>query len=75
MDLNMPEMNGLEATLKLRAMHADGEIDLSQTALVLYSCLSNTSDLPQLRIHFDDVANKPIDIDNLRMILSKYSLI
>lgn len=46
MDLNMPEMNGLETTLKLKEMHKKGLIDLSQTKIILYSCLSNTSDLP-----------------------------
>lgn len=29
MDLNMPEMNGLEATLKLKQMSLSGEIDMS----------------------------------------------
>ena len=69
MDLNMPGMNGLETTEKIRKMNTLGEIDLSTTKIVLYSCLSNTADLPMLRLHFDEVACKPIDIDNLRIIL------
>ena len=75
MDLNMPEMNGLEATQILREMHTDGEIDLSETKIILYSCLANTRDLPDLRQHFDDEANKPIDIENLRNILFTSNLI
>ena len=75
MDLNMPEMNGLEATLILRDMQRQGELDLSQTKIVLYSCLSNTSDLKDINLHFDAIANKPINVENLRSILRECNLI
>ena len=48
MDLNMPEMNGLEATMLLRDLRNQGELDLSETKIVLYSCLANTSDLREI---------------------------
>lgn len=48
MDLNMPEMNGQEATQILRDMDLRNEINLSDTKIILYSCLGNTSDLPAL---------------------------
>jgi len=41
-------------------MDEDGEINLFYSRFILYSCLSNTSDLPLLSAQFDDVANKPI---------------
>ena len=75
MDLNMPEMNGQEVTHALKKLHSDNFIDLTDTKFILYSCLSNTMDLPQLRKDFDEVANKPIDIINLRKLLLKYGLI
>ncbi|CDW84037.1 multi-sensor hybrid histidine kinase [Stylonychia lemnae] len=75
MDLNMPDMNGQETTQKLKEMDEDGEINLFYTKFILYSCLSNTSDLPLLSAQFDDVASKPIQIDNLRILLQKHGLI
>ena len=42
MDLNMPGMNGLETTNHLKEMSANDLIDISQTKIVIYSCLSNT---------------------------------
>ena len=56
-------------------MQEKDEIDLSNTKIILYSCLSSTADLPMLRLHFDEVANKPIDIDNLKSILKKSGLV
>ena len=44
----MPEMNGLEATIILREMQEQGELDLSETKIVLYSCLTNTNDLREV---------------------------
>ena len=75
MDLNMPEMNGLETTSILRRLARQGQVDLASTKVVLYSCLANTSDLPSLRAEFDEVANKPISVPNLRQILHKYALL
>jgi len=60
MDLNMPEMNGLETTQILRRMARQGQVDLAAKKVVLYSCLSNTSDLPALKADFDEVASKSI---------------
>ena len=71
----MPGLNGLETTDKIRKMGSCREIDLSTTKIVLYSCLGNTTDLQSMRIQFDDVANKPIDIENLRNILLNAGLI
>ena len=46
MDLNMPGLNGVETTMRLKEMHARREVDLSETKFVLFSCLANTNDLP-----------------------------
>ena len=75
MDLNMPGMNGLETTEQIKKMNTLKQVDLSKTKFILYSCLSNTADLPMLRLNFDEVASKPIDIDNLRTILTNSRLI
>ncbi len=75
MDLNMPEMNGLQTTNVLRQLHSEGVIRLSDTKIILYSCLANTTDLLILKENFDDVVSKPIDVENLRQLLSKYQLI
>ena len=56
-------------------MYEEDEIDLSNTKIILYSCLASTADLPMLRLHFDEVANKPIEIENLKSILQKAGLI
>ena len=75
MDLNMPEMNGLEATMLLRDLQNQGELDLSETKIVLYSCLANTSDLREINQYFDAVADKPINVENMRTILRDCKLI
>ena len=74
-DWNMPEMNGIETTLKLKQMHSDHEIDLENTYFILYSCLSNTQDLSTLRTNFHDVASKPAEIKDLKRILQKTRII
>ena len=75
MDLNMPGLNGLETTHIIRKLGSEGSIRMDETKIVLYSCLSNTSDLPYLRKQFDEVANKPADIQNMKEILVKFQLI
>ena len=72
MDLNMPQMDGIETTLKLRQLEADGLICLRNCSFVLYSCLSNTQDVEALRENFDDVAKKPAEIEDLQRILFEF---
>lgn len=55
-------------------MNRKKEIRLENTKIVLYSCLSNTSDLSNFRENFDEVANKPIHISNLEQILFNVGL-
>ena len=72
----MPEINGLETTMKIRKLNKDdNSLKINDTKFILYSCLSNTLDLPQLRKSFDDVANKPTDVTNLKQILIKFGII
>ena len=47
MDLNMPVMNGILATQRLRQLHEEKSIDLKQCKIILYSCLSKTSDMQE----------------------------
>ena len=75
MDLNMPELNGLDTTKTLRKLAFDKVINLNNTKIILYSCLSNTDDSHKFLKEFDDVADKPINLDNLKLILIKYRII
>lgn len=39
MDINMPFMNGIEATIKLRTSHEERGIDLSKTTILMHSAI------------------------------------
>ena len=75
MDLNMPGLNGQETTKIIRQFADDPIYSLQDTKIILFSCLSNTADLPTLRLQFDGVANKPTDYNNLKSLLIHYGLI
>ena len=62
----MPEMTGIEATEKIRKMHSTGQINLRETKILVYSCLSNTADIHSLSQHFDGIAKKPADKEDLK---------
>jgi len=39
MDMNMPVMDGMKATNKLREMHSEGKIKLDKTKILLHSAI------------------------------------
>ena len=44
MDLNMPGMNGIETSSIIRKLYQDQHVDINNTKIILFSCLTNTSD-------------------------------
>ena len=66
MDMQMPEMNGYEATQEIRKINKDILI-IAQTANVL----SNESE-KMLHAGCNDIIAKPIQIDKLKKLISKY---
>jgi CheY-like chemotaxis protein len=41
MDINMPVMNGIDATKQLRTMNANNIIDLSKTQIYMHSAIGD----------------------------------
>lgn len=66
MDIKMPVMDGYMATQKIREFNLDVPI-IAQTA---YSTLADKKRI--LSSGFNDFISKPINIDSLKLILSKY---
>ena len=52
-----------------------GKINLNNTAIALYSCLQNTEEFLELSKDFDEIADKPVVIDNLKKMLIKLNLL
>ncbi len=67
MDLNMPVLNGMEATLKMRQLEQEGIIDLSRTKIYLHSAVADSVTNTSM---FDGVFSKPIDIKQMAVVFS-----
>ncbi len=73
MDLNMPVMDGYEATKLLKQMMAKGEI----SSIPIIACTAYAQEIEKSRcldIGFDDFAIKPLDSEKLGMILKKFTV-
>lgn len=68
-------MDGIEATLRIKQMGHQMIVNLEKTKFILYSCLSATEDVTMLSENFDDIAQKPADINDLKRILLDSKLI
>ena len=71
MDINMPEMNGIEATRSIRALEAPDGTRVPIIAMTA-NVLKNEVEL-YLEAGMDDHIGKPIDIDILIKKISKYT--
>ena len=71
MDIQMPEMNGLEATKLIRA--AERERNEGQTPIVAMTAYAMAEDIQEsLNVGMDAHISKPIDIGMLKNTLEKY---
>ena len=72
MDINMPEMDGVEATRRIRALSAPEGAQIPIIAMTA-NVLSNEVD-KYLSAGMNDHVGKPVDFDKLLRILKKYLL-
>jgi CheY-like chemotaxis protein len=63
MDINMPEIDGVRATKKLKDMHAEGRINLTNTKIYMHSAIQYSIDWEDT---FDGRLNKPINFNSLK---------
>ncbi len=70
MDVQMPEMDGLEATRRLRASGEDGAADIPVIAMTANSFSTDVANC--LVAGMDDHVAKPIDVDALMAKLTEY---
>jgi len=69
MDVQMPEMSGLEATKKLRALWPDGP---QRPWIIAITANAMTEDREQcLAAGMDDYLSKPIKLDELKVVLGR----
>jgi CheY-like chemotaxis protein len=69
MDVQMPEMDGLEATRNLRAMTGDRPAIIAMTANAMQGDREEC-----LRAGMDDYISKPVKLEILVSILEKWAL-
>ena len=68
MDIQMPRLNGIDAVKKLRAQN------YTKPVIALTAHTTNEDRDAYLRSGFDDFLGKPFTIDELRQVLSKFSV-
>lgn len=68
MDIDMPIMNGLEATLKIRS-----KLNFNHnTPIILQSCSDDEASIAKYRNLFDDRISKPYKKDEIKTVLEKF---
>lgn len=69
MDMQMPVMDGLESTRRIRAMHTK----INQPAIIAMTANSSTEDKEKcIQVGMDDFISKPITIDIVTQTLSRW---
>jgi CheY-like chemotaxis protein len=71
MDLHMPEMDGLEATNKIKLMEEEGEKPVPIIALTADVMIDNINELYKLGI--SDYLSKPFNASELKSKIEKYT--
>eukprot|EP00347_Sterkiella_histriomuscorum_P017139 403350516 len=74
LDMNMPVLDGLELTIKLRDQERRGLIDLSNTKIIAFSAI--TRDQFEHTKHqelFDEFLEKPISIEKLKELIDRFN--
>jgi CheY-like chemotaxis protein len=71
MDLMMPQIDGYEATRKIRMIEAEKNLTPSIIIAISASQLNETKEV-LLEMGFNDMMPKPFIYNDLRLILSKY---
>ncbi len=66
MDMNMPVMNGMEATLQLRQLHEERVINLNNTKIYLHSAIADLLSDTEM---FDGVLSKPMQLTQLQVLI------
>ncbi|MCP4351925.1 MAG: transporter substrate-binding domain-containing protein [Desulfobacterales bacterium] len=69
MDVHMPEMDGLEATVRIREIEADSDVHVPIVALTA-SLMEEDREIC-ITVGMDAVAGKPVDLDKLFEIMEK----
>lgn len=70
MDIQMPKMDGLEATRKIRSIPADGAQNLP---IIAMTANINDDDISECRAAgMNDHLGKPLDMDAVLVIMTKY---
>ena len=67
MDINMPIMNGMQATKLLRELDSKGQINLLRTKIYMHSAIQEVIEWENL---FDGILNKPVNLEELMNKLS-----
>jgi len=73
MDENMPVMNGMESTRKIREYEKEKDLPMTPIVAVTANALSGDKE-KFLAAGMDDYVAKPIDVDKLKATLSRYLL-
>ena len=70
MDIQMPVMNGYEATKAIRAMEDEG---LSKIPIIAMTANTSPEDIKtQKDVGMDDLIAKPVDVETMLQVLSRY---
>ncbi|OQY13334.1 MAG: hypothetical protein B6I31_01375 [Desulfobacteraceae bacterium 4572_19] len=74
MDVQMPEMDGLEATLKIKNMEVyNSKFDISKIPIIAMTANAIKGDREKcLKVGMDDYISKPIDAEKLLTIIKKH---
>jgi CheY-like chemotaxis protein len=79
MDINMPGIDGLECTMKLRSMAEEGMIDLSNTRIIAHSAGVNDKRIFEkvfdgvcMTLYLPNIVPKPVNLKSLEKLISEF---